>query len=138
MTYIEDLRKAVGQRPLLLAGTGLLATDPAGRILLQRRSDDGSWSLTGGYLGIGEIRLFGVFAGREFFHDYPDGRVYSVNLVYLSPDVTGSPRSDGSEVREARFFAADELPADLERATRQIMERYLQDLSAGQAAGAEA
>ena len=99
MSYVEELRAAVGERPLLLAGTGLLATDPAGRLLLQRRSDDGTWSLVGGYLEIGEspaeavrreaqeevglelgeVRLYGVFASPEFFHDYPqDGRVYSV------------------------------------------------------------
>ena len=149
MSYVEELRAAVGERPLLLAGIGLLATDPAGRLLLQRRSDDGTWSLVGGYLEIGEspaeavrreaqeevglelgeVRLYGVFAGPEFFHDYPqDGRVYSVSIVYVTRDVTGNLRADQSEVREVRFFAPRELPDDLEQTTGQILARYLQDL----------
>ncbi len=151
MTYVEEVREALGQRPLLLAGTGLLATDPAGRLLLQQRTDDGTWSIVGGYLEIGEspedalrreareevglevgdIRLFGVFAGPDFFHDYPNGRVYGVNVVFLARDVTADLRADQSEVRDVRFFAPNELPDNLEQTTRLILDPYLHQSQAG-------
>lgn len=148
MSYLEELRRAVGRRPLLLAGTGLLATDPDGHILLERRSDDGTWSLVGGYLEIGEapedamrrevreeiglelgdLRLFGVFAGDEFFHEYPShGRVYTVTIAYEARNVTGGSPADPDEVREVRFFPPGELPENLERTTRPILERYLSE-----------
>ena len=156
MTYIAELREAVGERPLLLAGSALVATDPAGHLLLHRRSDDGRWSLVGGYLEIGEspeeavrreareevslevgdVRLWNVFAGPDFFHDYPgSGRVYGVNVVYLARDVTGTPRADRTEAREARFFAPHELPENLERTTRLILDRYLADREAPERGG---
>ena len=151
MTYVEEVREALGQRPHLLAGTGLLATDSSGRLLLQQRTDDGTWSIVGGYLEIGEspedalrreareevglevgdIRLFGVFAGPDFFHDYPSGRVYGVNVVFLARDVTADLRADQSEVRDVRFFAPSELPDNLEQTTRLVLDRYLHQSQVG-------
>ena len=147
MTYVEEVREALGQRPHLLAGTGLLATDSSGRLLLEQRTDDGTWSIVGGYLEIGEspedalrreareevglevgdIRLFGVFAGPNFFHDYPSGRVYGINVVFLARDVTADLRADESEVRAVRFFAPSELPDNLQQTTRLILDRYVGD-----------
>lgn len=40
---ILDLRKVVGYRPLIQTGAGVIVVDTAGRILLQRRSDNGCW-----------------------------------------------------------------------------------------------
>ena len=45
--YILDLRKAVGRRPLLQTGAGVIVVDASGRILLQRRSDNGCWDYAG-------------------------------------------------------------------------------------------
>ncbi|KPC99245.1 hypothetical protein LR69_02514 [Geobacillus sp. BCO2] len=42
MGYIEELRKIVGTRPLILAGVGVAVIDDYGRILLQKRRD-GLW-----------------------------------------------------------------------------------------------
>ena len=52
--YILDLRKAVGRRPLLQIGAGVIVVDAAGRILLQRRSDNGCWDYAGGSMELGE------------------------------------------------------------------------------------
>ena len=46
--YILDLRKVVGYRPLIQTGAGVIVVDTAGRILLQRRSDNGCWDYAGG------------------------------------------------------------------------------------------
>jgi|SRR4051794_21783978 mutator protein MutT len=147
MTYVAELREVVGDRPLLLPSTSLIALDPEGRILLQRRTDDDTWGLPGGLLEIGEapeaaiirevkeemgievreVELFDVFGGSEIYHDYPgQGRVYSVSVAYVTRGVSSKPRVDGQEVSEARFFKADELPSDVERGTRPILRRYLE------------
>jgi ADP-ribose pyrophosphatase YjhB (NUDIX family) len=151
MTYVAELREIVGDRPLLLPSTALIVVDPQGRVLLQRRTDDGTWGLPGGLLEIGEapeeaviretreemgleigeVELFGVFGGRDFYHDYPgQGRVYSVSAVYIARGITGEPRVDGKEVAEARFFAVDALPSDIERGSRPALSRLREHAAA--------
>ena len=150
MTYIEDLWSLTGNRTLLLAGAALILRDPAGRILLQRRNDDGTWGLPGGYLEIGEtleeaarreareelgltlgpLRLFDIFAGPEHYHDYPDhGRVYAVSIVYVAENVQGPIKADQSETKEARYFSATTLPTPLERNTSTILSTFLKQPS---------
>ena len=46
--YIMDLRKIVGHRPLLQVGASVIVEDEAGRILLQKRSDNNCWGYAGG------------------------------------------------------------------------------------------
>src|SRR4051794_38200115 len=142
MTYVAELREAVGDRPLLLPSTSLIALDPDGKVLLQRRSDDGTWGLPGGLLEIGEapaeaavretreemgleigeVELFDVFGGGEIYHDYPgQGRVYSVSVAYIARGITGEPHVDREEVTDARFFSLDDLPLNIERGTRPIL-----------------
>lgn len=145
MTYVLDVRKAVGDdRPLLLAGAGLIVLDREGRVLLQRRTDDDTWSLVGGYLEIGELpedaarreakeevgldlgelELFGVFAGPDIYHDYDQGRVYGVTIIYVARDVAGEPEADHDEVKATRYFALDALPDRLESTTRPVLARF--------------
>ena len=149
MTYVEELWELAGNRPLLLAGSGLILLDARGRILLQRRQDDGTWGIPGGYLEIGEtleqaarreareelglelgeLRFFNVFAGPEHFHDYPGrGRVYGVSAVYLAENVAGPMRTDEHEVGEVRFFNPRELPPDLDQNTKHILASYVRTL----------
>ena len=46
--YILDLRKTVGHRPLLQVGASVIVVDSEGRILLQKRRDNGLWGYAGG------------------------------------------------------------------------------------------
>jgi ADP-ribose pyrophosphatase YjhB (NUDIX family) len=148
MSFVKEIRAAVGDdRPLLLAGTGLLLTDPDGRLLLVRRADDDTWGLVGGYLEIGEgpeeaarreaqeetgfeaegVELFGVFAGPEIYHDYDQGRVHGVTIVYTGRVAGGEPKIQPEEVKEARFFPLDALPPKLEQSAGPILARYRED-----------
>lgn len=52
--YIMDLRKIVGHRPLLQVGASVIIEDEQGRILLQKRGDDHSWSHSGGSVELDE------------------------------------------------------------------------------------
>ncbi len=56
MGYIEDIRKLVGHRPLILVGAVVVMVDEHGRILLQQRKfPKGSWGLPGGLMELGGI-----------------------------------------------------------------------------------
>src|SRR5438093_7618790 len=93
MGYVEELRRLIGHRPLLLPGANVLVLDGAGRVLLQRRRDTGEWGVIGGGLEldetveeaarrevreetgleIGELTLVDVVAGPRFRRTYPNG-----------------------------------------------------------------
>ncbi len=53
MSYIGDMRKFVGHRPLLSAGATVLVIKD-GKILLNLRSDTETWGIPGGGLELGE------------------------------------------------------------------------------------
>lgn len=43
MGYILELRELVGKRPLFSPGATVIAFSDANRVLMQRRSDTGTW-----------------------------------------------------------------------------------------------
>jgi ADP-ribose pyrophosphatase YjhB (NUDIX family) len=129
--YIRALREKIGHDRLLNPGVAALIRDAEGRILLQRRSDDGSWSLPAGAVDPGErpgealIRevfeetglkvvpeqLAGVFSGPGFLHVYPHGdRLEVFSVVFLCRVVGGVLEPRDGESAEFRYVAAAELP----------------------------
>ena len=146
MPYIQELRALVGHRPLILVGVLVLVFDERHRLLLQHRTDDDTWDFPGGYmepgesaqetarrevreetgLEIGEMALFNVFAGKEFFYECPNGdQVFSVSPVYVTNDAHGDLRPDGDEGSEVRYFPIDELPSEMLPQVRMIVESFL-------------
>jgi len=77
-------------------------------------------------LEVGEITLFKVFAGQEFFYTYPNGdQVFSVSPVYVTNDAHGTLLPDGDEGSEVRFFSIDELPTEMLPNVRMMIESFL-------------
>jgi ADP-ribose pyrophosphatase YjhB (NUDIX family) len=131
MGYVGELRKLVGQRPLLLAAAGVVVVDDSGQWLLQRRVDDGLWGLIGGALELGEsfedaarrelleesglrarhLRQVDVYSGPEFHLTYPNGdQAYVVGVTFMAEAVDGSPAVDGVEGLELAWFRPDRFP----------------------------
>ena len=54
-SYIMDLRKIVGHRPLLQVGASVIVEDAQGRILLQLRKDNYLWGYAGGSVELDEV-----------------------------------------------------------------------------------
>ena len=55
MGYIEDLRKLVGHRRLILCGSSVVIRNEKGELLLQeRRHPSGRWAFPGGLMELGE------------------------------------------------------------------------------------
>ncbi|MBO4926357.1 MAG: NUDIX domain-containing protein [Clostridia bacterium] len=129
--YILDLRKTVGHRCLLQVGASVIVEDRQGRILLEKRTDNGLWGYPGGGTELDErvedaakrelleetgltansMALFGVFSGPETHYVYPNGdEVSNVDVVFLCRNWTGTIRPQKEEVSEIRFFSAADMP----------------------------
>ena len=86
MGYIEDLRKLVGHRRVILCGSSVVIRNEKGELLLQqRRHPSGRWAFPGGLMELGEstedtarrevreetalelgkLRLIGVYSGPD-------------------------------------------------------------------------
>jgi len=120
--------------PVVRAVCGVVAVDPAGRVLMVRRSDDGTWGLPGGGVEPGEtwqaaaVRecheetgwrvdidgLLGVYSDPATqVHRYPDGRWrHFFGVVFTARALERTSDGDG-EALEVAFFPVDDLPAPL-------------------------
>ena len=131
MGYIMHLREKIGHEELLTAGTGVFPVRD-GKVLLQRRADNGLWTMHGGAIEIGEVpedaakreffeetglranvlELIGVFSGPDTRYTYPNGdKVFIVGIFYLCTDFFGEVNIDPNEVQELKWFPLDALPA---------------------------
>lgn len=129
--YIKGLREKIGHELLLNPGVAALIHDDMGRVLLQRRSDDGTWSLPAGAVDPGESpaqavvrevweetglrvvpeKLAGVFSGAGFLHLYPNGdRIDVFSVVFLCHVIGGTLGGRDGESLELRYVAPAELP----------------------------
>ena len=132
MDYIKMIRPLVGHQRIILNAAGAIITREDGKILLQRRSDNGNWSLIGGLMeldetfeqtALREIReetglevkldyLVGVYHNRRA--EWPNGdKAHVVCAVYKASILSGEPRID-EESLELRFFGKDEIPGLIE------------------------
>ena len=148
MGYVRELRKLVGNRPLILPGAVVIILNEQNNILLQHRSD-GGWGLPGGImelgesmeetarrevqeetgLVVGELELLGIFSGEDFFLKVANGdELYSVTAVYATRDIAGEIVIDGVESLDVQYFPFKELPENLASGARSYIEPYLSKL----------
>ncbi len=127
MDYIHELRKEIGPRKIILNCAGALIIRD-GKILFQRRTDNGQWGLIGGLVEMNEtyeeaaIREIWEETGLEVQLDSFLGIFHNHNMVWSNGDaahvisamytasiVSGEPRID-EESYELKFFAREEIP----------------------------
>lgn len=145
MGYIEDLRKIIGTRPLILVGAVVAVIDDHGKILLQKRPE-GIWGLPGGLLELGEsvedagrrevfeetgveigrLQLVDVFSGKQYFRKLPNGdEFYPVTIAYISKDIKNSTiKIDGKESIDAGFFPFHQLPEQTSPLVWKMIQQY--------------
>jgi mutator protein MutT len=149
MDYIKEMRDIIGNKPLLLVGTSIIAVKDK-KILLQRRADNGMWGYPGGYMEIGEtpeesakrefkeetgleageINLYGVFAGEERHHIYPNGHeVYITDIVFICREFYETGDTHDDEVIEIKWFPFENLPDNLHLTVKDILEKFVADYS---------
>lgn len=133
MDYIRYLRRMVGTKPVIMVTAGVVLFNEAGELLLQRRADDGSWGLSGGFMELGEsveaaarreileetgltvgrLELFGVFEDPGLFHTYSNGdQAQIITIMFLADRASGELQPD-AEGLELRYFPLNALPEPL-------------------------
>lgn len=128
--HVKRLRELVGNELLQLPGVAAVVRDAAGRVLVHRRADDGSWSLPAGAIDPGETpaaaavrevreetgldvrptRVLGVFGGPRSRHRYPNGDLVEYLVVVFACEIVGGvlEPQDG-EATGFRWCTRDEL-----------------------------
>ncbi|HYL69932.1 MAG TPA: NUDIX domain-containing protein, partial [Candidatus Dormibacteraeota bacterium] len=129
--YMKNLRALVGNRLLLVPAVMAVIRDSQSRILLQRRAEDGHWSMPAGSIDPGESpaaaivrevreetgleveprRVLGVFGGplfRERFDNGDEGE-FTI-IVFECVPCGGVLAATDPETAELRYFSSTELP----------------------------
>jgi 8-oxo-dGTP pyrophosphatase MutT (NUDIX family) len=145
--YIRTMRAMIGKKPLMMCGASVIVIRD-GKLLLQKRKDNGCWSYHGGCLELGErleeaavrelyeetglkagpLKLFGIFSGPELHHVYPNGdEVYVVDTVYVCDCFSGEEKAEASEVLELKWFPLDAVPDELNPPVRAILHKFINE-----------
>ena len=146
--YIKNMRKYIGHERLLYVGACVFVHKD-GKLLLQKRMDNGCWSSHGGGTEIGEtieetakrelleeagltanrLELLGVFSGKELLYTYLNGDMVSnVSVAYLCEDFTGNLISQTNETTDLRWFGIEELPENISSPDKPAFERCVEIL----------
>ncbi|MBQ9748591.1 MAG: NUDIX hydrolase [Clostridia bacterium] len=147
-SYIMDLRKIVGHRPLLQVGASVIVEDEQGRILLQLRSDNHLWGYAGGSVELDEVvedaakrelreetgliaeslTLFGIFSGKDTHYIYPNGdEVSNIDIVFLCKQYSGTLTCQEGEVERLQFFHYDDLPKNIFAPLRRPLSKWIEE-----------
>ena len=135
MGYISDIRKYVGHMPVQHTAASVIVENEKGEILLQKRTDNGSWSYCGGAVELFEetgltaesLELFGVFSGEEQHYIYPNGdEVSTIDILYICRRYSGEMKCQPEEVEELRFFDIDHIPHNICPPVREPIRKYIE------------
>jgi ADP-ribose pyrophosphatase YjhB (NUDIX family) len=142
VSYIQDLRKVVGNIPLIMVGATLLLLNKQNQLLMMRRTDNQCWGVPGGAMEIGEdlettvrretreeigvcvgdLELFRAYSGEELYYQYPDGaEVYNVSIAYISRDFNELIILDPEEHSAFRWFELKNLPSEISPPIKPIL-----------------
>lgn len=148
MGYIEEMRRLVGNRPLILVGAHVIIINEKNELLLQLRSEKNIWCIPGGALECGEsleetakreiseetglitedLQFFRMFSGKDFFNVYPNGdQVYGVMAIYICRHFEGSLQVDKHESKDLRFYPYDALPETLASQHKLILSQFIEE-----------
>lgn len=144
MGYIMELRKLVGSRPLIMAGSCVLVFNEEGHLLLQKRTDSLDWGTLGGSMEPGEsleetaarelyeeaglraesFKLISIFSGEDMYYQYPHGdEVYNVMAVYEAAGIKGSLTIMDDEGLELRYFDLNQPIPEINPFTEYVLKK---------------
>ncbi|MBG0561976.1 NUDIX hydrolase [Actinoplanes aureus] len=137
--FILELRRHIGHAPLPLPSVTAVVFDDAGRVLLNRRSDDHRWSLLSGVLEPGEQPAAGAI--REVYEETAvevaverilavealelrrianGDQVYWFEVSLACRAVGGEARVNDDESIDVAWFAPDAVPEIGDRQKRYL------------------
>ena len=137
MGYIAELRKLVGHSPIIGVGATTLVFNEKNEILLNLRSDTGTWGIPGGSMELHEdiretairelreeagitaesLELVDVLSGEDYYFEYPNGdKMCCVIVLFKVLNYSGEIRISDNESRALKFFSLNDLPETESRA----------------------
>jgi len=144
--YVRSLRALVGSRIIFAPGVRAIVANEAGEVLLQHRTDFQLWGLPAGAVELDETALQAVvreveeettlrvleaepmalYSGPSQRFSYPNGdRVQGFAIAFIIRRWQGTPRADGHEGSEVRFFPLADLPDNIVTIHRRSLDDYL-------------
>ncbi|PKR82381.1 hypothetical protein CWO92_24790 [Heyndrickxia camelliae] len=129
--YYQDLREKVGSELIFMPSVAAIIRNKAGEILFQHKGNGEKWSLPAGAIELGEApaeavvrevweetglhvvpkKLVGVFGGKDFRYQYPNGHKVEYNVFLFECVAQGGELNPiDSETAELRYFKAEEMP----------------------------
>jgi ADP-ribose pyrophosphatase YjhB (NUDIX family) len=143
MGYIHELRKIVGNRPLIMAGAALLVLNQDNHLLMIKGLDNDLWGIPGDAMELGEsledavrretreeigievkeMEFFGVYSGQELYYKYPNGaEVYIVSAVYITRNFNEEVKINPDEHDEYKYFDIRCLPEEISPPIKPILQ----------------
>ncbi|MBN1665644.1 MAG: NUDIX domain-containing protein [Anaerolineales bacterium] len=140
-SYLGQVRKLVGKRKIIVTAARAAIRDPEGRILFIRRSDNGLWAMPAGSQELDESILdclkrevweetglqvisaipMAIYSRLPIVTVYGDP--YHLFLVqFLVDEWCGELVTETDETVDARFFALDEIPAEISPAYHEALQ----------------
>lgn len=131
--YVKELRKVVGNAPLLIPHAVTIVLNSNNEILFEVRSDDGFLDFPGGAIEIGEeievaakrelfeetgvvansLELFKVYSGEITHYIYKNGNeIYGIDFVFIVRGYSGDLKPELSEVNELKYLSLNDVPLE--------------------------
>jgi 8-oxo-dGTP pyrophosphatase MutT (NUDIX family) len=147
--YVEDLRKIIGHRCVILCGCVVLIEDKNGLFLTQKRVyPENTWSFPGGLMELGEsaietarrevyeetglvidnLQLVGVYSGSDHLCRAQNGdEWYVVTIVYTTCDFTGEVKINDDESIAFEWVRLSSIPPNMAETHKMIAREYMKN-----------
>ncbi|MDP4144021.1 MAG: NUDIX domain-containing protein [Bacillota bacterium] len=146
MNYVEYIRNKIGTDAINLTGVNVLIINERNQVMLQKRGTfPYKWGLIGGITELGEsleetavreakeetgldiweLYFIGTTSGENCYIKFPNGdKAYFITIGYYTKNYSGELMIDNAETKELRFFNYKELPEDIPRSHKIMLDKY--------------
>lgn len=129
--YYKNLRDKLGDELILMPCVAGIVRNESGEILFQNKGIEEKWSLPAGAIELGETpaeaiirevleetgldvipkKLLGVFGGKDFRYQYPNGHQVEYSIFLFECEVqSGKLNPIDNETFELRYFNINDMP----------------------------